>query len=708
MSSSARARGVPGPGPSSFTQSTVGGAGTTRPTMKDKKEVIVIESDDEDVDDYGVDPCVESGASDVDGGDRSMVVAGRSQRIARASTNGLPTPHQHTYPAVSDHPFPETPTKKANGRAPGRIAALVRNTDTTLRRMPDTPSTLAPSGSLDGLHSSKKLDGRVPCRGGSPINDADKSSHRLPHTPSTSAPFSSPHGTQSLKPLSKGKLGGVVHGKADTNIGALRQKPNTTPNSVAVTNNKGVLPRSSSSALPPTFLPAVKPRVYSASRPSSKRNINIGSKKLEAFGFVSAASLLPATTNRNAATVPLVENRENSASAVTPTPILKSKPIRKLASKPIKQEEIQILGSSRESFPRATRNLTTAATSSPIYKFTPKPIKQEALEIQINAPQPLPRTPEKSIPTKRARTPSYSVGTYGDPYAIPSDSDSDSDNDNGKPHSCPPLKSFAKIADTHETASDVEAVLNQFPAWLDSPSPTELRSSYPGTSRPTISSLPGKRLWGDGVGNRGRVGRENRRVRFGEGDGFSTSPVPAKRTTALSQVTPPVKRNTSPIRGILSPSRITRTSSPTRRVTPVQRVNSLMRETPSAKRYTFPLHRLSPAQRTALLDKCGPSSPAERATPRVEITILDSDSESNGDSSKNEMVNSDGTSNPDRHHRGIPIRPRENILRVKEKREKKKKKKKRKREDAKEGKIASRHRNCDRDKWRRGERLKGR
>ncbi|KAI8950532.1 hypothetical protein F4801DRAFT_343956 [Xylaria longipes] len=705
MSSSARARG--GPARPSLTQPTTGSKGsrsvsvnTTRRAMKEKKkEVIIIESDESDVSDYAY---VESGGSDVDGdagengeaavtSPRSVVLPERSRRIVRASTAGLPTPHQSTFSTVRDHAVPETPTKKTHGRPLGRIAALVRNTDTTLR-MPDTPSTLAPSSSLDGPHSSMK--------------DSHTLGRRLLHTSSTVAPFSSPHGIHMSQPRSSGMFG--AHEKADTNIRTLQQKPNSTPASVAVTNSKGALPRSFSSALPPAFLPAVKPRVYSASRSGGKRNFDIGSKKLEAFGFVSATSLLPATTKLNATTVPPIANRPNAAPAIAPTPIVKSEPVPIPTHKPSKQEEVQILGGNRESPPRATRNLAAVATSSPISKFTPRPIKQEAVEVQISVTQPLPRTPEKPIPTKRPCTPSYSTGTYGDPYAISSDSDSDDDdgdnygNDNGKSHNPPPLKSFAEIADTHETASDVEAVLNQFPTWLDSPSPTELRSSYLGTSQSTPSSRPGKGLWGDGVGNRDRMGRVIRRVRFGEGDGFSTSPVPAKRVTAPSPFTSCVDGVPSPVERNTSPSRLTRTSSPTRQVTPVKRANSLMGETPSTKRTTFTPCRLTPARQTAPLDKCDPSpTPIGRTTPRVEITMPNSESGSD----LNEDSNSKLNFNPNNNRRANPIRRQESVVRGDGTRKQKKKKKK---GTNKEHKLACRHRNRYRESWRRVERAKGR
>ncbi|KAI1747000.1 hypothetical protein F4782DRAFT_522714 [Xylaria castorea] len=670
MSGSARARG--GPARPSFTQSTVGrsrvskSGSATRLAIREK-EVVVIESDEDDVSDYG--------------------------DYARDSADGLPTP-QHTSSAVSDHAVPETPTRKNGGRAPGRIAALVRSLDTTLH----TPPTRAPSSILDGPYSSKKTNGLVLRRDEPSMKDADTSGRYLLHTPSTFASSGSPHGTQSSKSQSSRRIGGAICKKEDTDTETSRRKLNNTLASATITNGKATLPRPSS-ALPPAFPPAVKPRVYSASRPGGKRNIDIGSKKLEAFGFVSAASLLPGTTTWNAATIPPVASRQNAA-AVTPLPRIEPKPVSKPILKPIKQEEVRILGAGRKSLLRATQDTAAAATSPSISKTMYKPIKQEPSQVRVSAPRLLPQTPEKPIRAKQARTLSYSIGSYRDPYAISSDSEDDHSNRNGNPYSCPPLRSFAEIADTHETASDVEAVLNQFPAWLDSPSPTELRSSYLGTSRPTTSSRPGKRLWGDGIGNRGRMGGDCRRVRFCEGDGFSTSPVPAKRTTAPSRltyfedrVTSSIKRNASPIREITSPGRLTssidQAGSPIRRVTSFKRVDSLQ---------------------TTSLNSCGPSpSPAELRTPRVEITIADSESESSDGSNEDMNPNSNSNSNPDHdkyQNHDNSIQQQRNIPRVEGL--KKERKKRRRRNDKEHNVITCRHRNRNRKTWREGRRVKRR
>ncbi|KAI0466937.1 hypothetical protein F4859DRAFT_281699 [Xylaria cf. heliscus] len=692
MPGSTRARGGPVRPP--YMQSLSGGkgsrngtAGTTRLAMKEKlqekqKEVIIIESDDNDV----------SGGSDVN--------------------DNLHTPHQphqRAYPAAPDDAVPKTPIE-TYGLPGGRIAALMRNADATFRCTPDTPSRLSQSNGLDGSHSLKKTNGLAHRRDGSPMKDAATTGRHLLHTPSTVTPPNSLHGNRLSKSQSNSNGNGLIYEKAETNIRTSQQKPTTTPTSVPVANSRDSSPRPSSSALPPTFLPAVKPRVYSASRPSAKRNIDTGSKKLEAFGFVSAASLIPATTKWNATIIPSVANTQNAASAaLTSKPTVKPEPVSKPIPKPIKQEAVQLLSSRRKSLPQATRNLAAPATASPISNFKSELIKQEAVEAQVSAPQPTPRTPEKPISAKRARTARYSTGTYGDPYAISSDSDSDDNNNrNGKPYSCPPLKSFAEIADTHETASDVEAVLNQFPAWLDSPSPTELRSSYLNTSRPPTSSRPGKRLWGDRVGNRGRVGRDNRHVRFDSGDGFSTSPVPAKRATAPSRLTPfedrvtsLVNRNTSPIRGILFSTRLTGTDSPTREVVLPKQAGSPITETPSTKRNAFPVHQLTPVHQTTPLDKYNPPL-EERSTPRrVEITIPDSDSDLDSDLNEDpkEDMNSNLYSNPHRHHDDNPIQRQESVIR-RARKEKRKKRKRNKRNNA-ERTVARRHRNRDRESWRR-------
>ncbi|KAI0545111.1 hypothetical protein F4679DRAFT_562365 [Xylaria curta] len=488
-----------------------------------------------------------------------------------------------------------------------------------------------------------------------------------------------------------------------------RQKPNSTLTTAAITSS---LPRPSS-VLPPTFAPAVKPQLYSASRPGRKRNVDIGSKKLEAFGFVSATSLLPRTTTRDATTIPpTITNTQNApaAAAVTTLPKVKLEPVSKPTFKTIKREEAQILGGSRGPLLQATQNTAGVATPTSISKTISKPIKQEPSQVRFSAARPLPQTPEKPTRARQAHTPSYSSGTYRDPYAISSDSEDDASNRrNGNPHSCPPLKSFDEIADTYETASDVEAVLNQFPAWLDSPSPTELRSSY---SRPaaTSSSRPGKRLWGGD----GRGRDSGRRVRFCEGDGFSTSPVPAKRTST-AVASPPSRRsceeratanrNASPIRAITSLDRIAsstdRISSPTRRVDPL-----IKRETPLTQRDTFPSqqqHQLTPTQHS-----CGRSSPplAKSNTPRVEITISDSDSEPQPrDHSSNEE--GDVNLKPDDHHCHSNRGNQQKGGNVPREKKKKRIKKGKKGGDDKGG-GGGRHRNRDRKTWKVGQKLKKR
>ncbi|KAI1737906.1 hypothetical protein F4680DRAFT_427423 [Xylaria scruposa] len=720
MSGSARARGGPAPpAVTHFTvaKSKVSKSGSTTQLAMRKKNVITIDSDDEDLSDYG--------------------------HYARYSANGLPTP-QHTSSAVPDRAVPETPTKKG-GRAPGRIAALVRSLDTTLR----TPPPLVPSSGLDGPHSSKKTNGLVHRRDGSSIKDADTSGRSLLHTPSTFTSFSSPCDAQSSKSQSSRRSDGIE---------TSRQKPNSTLSPAAITSSQLTLPRLSS-ALHPAFPPAVKPRIYSASQPGGKRNIDIGSKKLEAFGFVSASSLLPRTTTKDATTIPpAITNTQNSpaAAAVTTLPEVELELVSKPKLKPIKRDEAQILVGSREPLLQATQDTAGVATPTSISKTISKPIKQEPSQVRFSAARLLPQTPEKPIRARRAHTPSYSSGTYRDPYAISSDSEDDLSNRNGNPHSCPPLKSFAEIADTYETASDVEAVLNQFPAWLDSPSPTELRSSYLGASRPATSSRPGKRFWGDGIGNRGRAGGDSRRVRFCEGDGFSTSPVPAKRTTVAPSrrcltsfeeraTSTSASRNASPIRATTSAGRLTssadRTSPPTRRVAPLGRVDPLMRRvTPLTQQDTFPLQQqLAPTQQTTTsLDSCGRSYPplAKSNTPRVEITVSDSEPEPRDHYSNEEDMdlNANSNLNPDDHGHCSSSRDKNSIHQQKGSsssssssssvvpREKKKKdlgkKKRRKRKERNDDKggggqhhdvaasSSRRHRNRDRETWKDGKRLK--
>ncbi|KAI0854832.1 hypothetical protein F4860DRAFT_498179 [Xylaria cubensis] len=705
MSGSARARG--GPAPPAVTQSTVakrkasksGSTSTAQLAMKEKKKtknVIVIDSDDEDVSDYG--------------------------GYARDSTNGLPTP-QHTSSAFSDHAVPETPTKNG-GRAHGRITALVRSLNPTPRISPAT----VPSSDLDGPHSSKKTNGLVHRRGESSIKDADTSGRGFLHTPCSFTSSSSPRGAQLSKSQSS---------RGSDGIETSRQKSNNTLTPAVIKSSEPALPRPSS-ALPPAFAPAVKPRIYSASRPGGRQNVDIRSKKLEAFGFVSATSLLPRNSTRDATTIPPITNTQNAAAAaVTTLPNVKLEPVSKPALKPIKREEVQILCDSRKPLLQATQNAATVATPPSISRTISKPIKQEPPQVQFSATRLLPQTPEKPVRAKRTHTPSYSSGTYKDPYAISSDSE------DGNPYSCPPLRSFAEIADTYETASDVEAVLNQFPAWLDSPSPTP---------RSTKSSILGKRLWGDGTGNRGRGGGDDsRRVRFCEGDGFSTSPVPAKRTIAQGRRLTPfeeergtfsAKRNASPIRVITSPARPTssteRTSSPTRRVVPLKRADPLVRETSLTQRDTFPLQQqLTSTQQTTASSNssCGRSSPPlakkPNTTPRVEITISDSEPEpeSRRDHSNEENMDMDmdPTPNPNSNlssdhgiHNCCQNRDKNPIHRQQQKggnnssipiREKEKKKKKKRRKRKKGGHnndvVASgRHRNCDRETWKDGKRLK--
>ncbi|KAI1121065.1 hypothetical protein F5Y10DRAFT_257099 [Nemania abortiva] len=263
--------------------------------------------------------------------------------------------------------------------------------------------------------------------------------------------------------------------------------------------------------IPPTFPPAVKARIYSDSERGSQGNSSTKSKKLEALGFASGTQ--PAARTANAT------KRENaSVGTVAPTPLCKSKP-------------------------------------PPIPRPSIKRVKQEAEEpaqAQITAFLTVPRTPEQPTAMRRAYNwSSPSIGTSADPYTLSSDDDDDDDDDDtatthGKPYNLPPLQSFANIADMYETASDVEAVLDQFPAWLSTPSPPEPRSinrSVPPTSRPITAPRLNGRPGADEDGNRSGERRESRRVRFRGDDGFSSSPVPPKRVVApIERASPRAKR----------------------------------------------------------------------------------------------------------------------------------------------------------------------
>ncbi|KAI0904529.1 hypothetical protein F4823DRAFT_204804 [Ustulina deusta] len=517
----------------------------TRETEKER--VIVLDSDSDsdsdDSDDDGAGSSPEPAPpslphSSLGSSARTVEVGDRTTR----ATAELPTPRRR-FSGLWDLGELKTPTNKTTGLAPRQSASSAKDKNSESRRFLDTPSIPASSRSLDSTYPPKPLFGEA---------------------------------------------GDVEDNKKNVKFsGTSRQQPATTASSTSTTtaHQKSTLPRNSSSILPPTLFPAVKSRVYSTPRPAVQRDINNESKKLEAFGFVSAASLVAG------AATPTTRN----AAVVTPTPTFKSNSLSHSVAKPVNQcgsgqgEPAQAQSRKHQSLPRTTQNTPAAVTPVPIVEAKPisKPTRRGTIQGQTSSLQPLPRTPENPMAAKQA--PTSSVGSYHDPYAISSDSDSDSDSDdedsNGKPHNIPSLKSlssFAEPADAHETASDVEAVLNQFPVWLNSPSPTELGSSYLAAStppRPTIdvrpiaTTRPSKRSYedededDDGGKTKDKEGKEQRRVRFRRGD--DGSPSPTKRAAISDESRrPPARRIPPPpppssffssasIEGIAAPSRKT-------------------------------------------------------------------------------------------------------------------------------------------------------
>ncbi|TGJ83019.1 hypothetical protein E0Z10_g5733 [Xylaria hypoxylon] len=531
-------------------------------------------------------------------------------RTDRTSTADLLTP-QRQFSGFWDLVESKTPTKKIGSQASGPSGLFVTNTNTPSR---------APRGSLGS--------------------------------------------TYARRPTPSGKVAGVKDEKTDIKVTVSRQKPaastSTTTTTAVTTTRNGTLPRHSSPVLPPTMAPAVKARVYSAPRPGPRRNINSGSKKLEAFGFVSAASLLAAGT----ATV-----TTRNAGAITPTPILKPSSISQPIAKPIKKEAfrptevVRAQPKNLQSPPRTTHDTSTAITPVPIAK----PIHRDTIKVEeASNLRPLPRTPENTTAAKRAAVLSSSIGTYGDPYAISSDSDSDDDG-NGELRSVLSVKSlnsFAETAGAHETASDVEAVLNQFPAWLDSPIPPGHRSSYLATStttRPTANARPAtivrssKRLWDYGDKNESREGKEKRRIIFAGGDGFSPSPVPTKRA-----------------------------ASPIKRITSTEQIAILGRSSPApARQVASHIERINGPVKKITAFGVNPNSSGH-------INL-----NSNYNHNHNHNHNHNQEQDQDQDHRVI----RENTPPPKEKGEKKKKKKKRKVRSS-GNKTSCRYRNHNRETWR--------
>ncbi|KAI0871990.1 hypothetical protein GGS24DRAFT_469217 [Hypoxylon argillaceum] len=406
--------------------------------------------------------------------------------------------------------------------------------------MPDTPSTLAPSSSLEeGACSPKKTSGLGPRQSSSSARGMNTYTlnYRPLGTPSTRALSGSLNGIYPLRPRLSGEAGETAPKKTYMNVGISQENTAPTAGATAIvtTSLDPALLRNPRPILPPTFPPAVKARIYSnVSRGGSQRKMDTGSKNLDTFGFTSTALPVARTGSTS---------QPDMATTVFAPPASTCQP------KPI-----------------------------PIPKPTTKRIKQETQE----PPQPrtatlplLPRTPERPATTKRAHTwTTPSTGTYADPYTLSSDSESDddaNDNSNKETYNLPPLGSFTNILDMHETASDVEAVLDQFPAWLSSPSTPELRSSYltaSSPSRPIIAPRPSARPRNMEGENRDKERRESRRVRFGEGDGFSPSPVPQKRATPAIQGSIPPTRRIS-VLGKSSSPRTEQKSSSVERITAV-------------------------------------------------------------------------------------------------------------------------------------------
>ncbi|RWA08524.1 hypothetical protein EKO27_g6581 [Xylaria grammica] len=503
-------------------------------TRETTRELIVIDSDsdydyysdddDDDDDDDAVGSSGEPAAASpllVPSASPSSKAIPVEGRPGRTSTTDSCTP-QRRFSGFWD--LLNTPTKKTMNPTPRQSPLPVKDEDITPRRLPDTRSTLAP---LNGLGSRDS--------------------------------------TQTSKPVPNGETNGVKGGKTGINVGVPRREPPAAAPTTAVTTARA-------GVLPPMFPPAVKARVYAAPKPAARRNISSGSKKLEAFGFVSAASLIAGTAT----------TATRNVGTITPAPMPKSSPIPQPIAKPIKQEIsrptniVQVQNRTFWSSPRTTHDTSTAAAIMPIVeqKAGSESKHLEATKIRTSNTRSLPRTPENTITTKRAVTPSSSIGTYGDPYAISSDSDSDDDDDddNGELHDIPSVKSlnsFAENTNAHETASDVEAVLNQLPAFFDSPSPTEHRSSYlaiSGTTRPAVNARPiitarsSKRVRDNEIKDSVETeeGKKKRRVRFGEYDESGSSTIPVKRvdSTAKRLTSPPPTGSPSPASYITASSRL--------------------------------------------------------------------------------------------------------------------------------------------------------
>ncbi|KAI1273424.1 hypothetical protein F5Y07DRAFT_257273 [Xylaria sp. FL0933] len=444
----------------------------------------------------------------------------------RASTAGLPTVPRR-FSGWDDVDL-RTPTNKTARYGPGN-GLLSKGTDTTsasvISTVPNgTPSTRKGMGLAHGQSVSSEKDTNI--TGGRLLGTA----------PALTLSNDSGH-THVSKPLFDNKADGVEDNKKGVKLGISQQQRTTaTGSTTSINGNRNSIPSSSSSSIPPTFPPAVKERVYGISRPSAQRNAKGESKKLETFGFVSAASLV----DRNDIEAPRNAAASTPASAFEPTPTSRSitKPICQNASKRLKLEKQE--PKNGQLSPLTTQNISAPLTPARIVeaKSLSKLTQRGPAQSQKSDLQPPPRTPENRIIVKQEPTLSSSLGTKGDPYAISSDSDNDSDDDSSViPSSPQPIKSLSSFngkLEVYETASDVEAVLDQFPVWLESPSPTELRSSYssmPTPVRPILSAQSGKT--DDAGTNQRKEGREKRRIRFSGDDGFSPCPSPTKRTAAV-------------------------------------------------------------------------------------------------------------------------------------------------------------------------------
>ncbi|KAI1428098.1 hypothetical protein F5Y12DRAFT_74132 [Xylaria sp. FL1777] len=513
-----------------------------------QERAIVIDSDSDSTSDNGGDDEISSSAGPTvtslppSSADSLARTAGAESRIGRAATAGLPTTTTRRWFSGWDPVEFKTTPKNTSSHASDHSRLLVKDTN--------TPSTFSTSKFSDGTYPTKRNIGVDPLQGVSSKKGANIASRGVLGVPSTLASSNTSERNNPPKFLFGSKADDIDN-KKNINSQILRQKPTTTAVSTtaAPANRNGILPRTSS-LTPHKFLPALKARTYSTPRPGTERSTNNGSNKLKAFGFVSETSPIPETTTVTT----------QNAAAITSTPILKSNSISHSMVEPIHNglsrhmEPVQVQSRKPQSSPQTTQNASAPLT--PVLKVEAKsiskPTNREAIQDKTGDVL-VPSTPENRMAIKQAPTLSSSVGTYGDPYTISSDSDSDDnddDNGNSKPHnllSLRRLSSFVETPKKHETASDVEAVLNQFPVWFDSPSPSELRPSYSAMStptRPSTTAWPSKRLWDDGRNNTGKEGKQKRCIRFSGHDGLS--PSPTKRIATLD------RSNYSPTRHISS------------------------------------------------------------------------------------------------------------------------------------------------------------